>query len=108
MITSFANKYKVHNLMNTKRNELCPCGSGKKYKKCCGLRDAKNKQQSRDLFKIGSPVRSGETMVDLAKRLIKVIESEETIVPPSLIPDSNASTEESANPQLIPPTAAKT
>jgi uncharacterized protein len=19
------------------RNELCPCGSGKKYKKCCGL-----------------------------------------------------------------------
>jgi uncharacterized protein YecA (UPF0149 family) len=18
------------------RNELCPCGSGKKYKKCCG------------------------------------------------------------------------
>ena len=21
---------------NIKRNELCPCGSGKKYKKCCG------------------------------------------------------------------------
>jgi len=21
----------------TGRNELCPCGSGKKYKKCCGL-----------------------------------------------------------------------
>jgi len=21
--------------MKTKRNELCPCGSGKKYKKCC-------------------------------------------------------------------------
>ncbi|MCZ6817133.1 MAG: SEC-C metal-binding domain-containing protein [Planctomycetota bacterium] len=20
-----------------KRNEPCPCGSGKKYKKCCGL-----------------------------------------------------------------------
>ena len=19
------------------RNELCPCGSGKKYKRCCGL-----------------------------------------------------------------------
>jgi len=19
------------------RNELCPCGSGKKYKKCCGI-----------------------------------------------------------------------
>jgi preprotein translocase subunit SecA len=21
----------------TGRNDLCPCGSGKKYKKCCGL-----------------------------------------------------------------------
>ena len=22
------------------RNELCPCGSGKKYKKCCGKNEA--------------------------------------------------------------------
>jgi uncharacterized protein len=22
------------------RNEPCPCGSGKKYKKCCGLLEA--------------------------------------------------------------------
>src|SRR6185312_7844361 len=22
--------------MSTKRNERCPCGSGRKYKKCCG------------------------------------------------------------------------
>lgn len=22
--------------MNVGRNELCPCGSGKKYKNCCG------------------------------------------------------------------------
>ncbi|MEG0321164.1 MAG: SEC-C metal-binding domain-containing protein [Oscillospiraceae bacterium] len=21
------------------RNDLCPCGSGKKYKKCCGMND---------------------------------------------------------------------
>ena len=21
------------------RNDLCPCGSGKKYKKCCGIND---------------------------------------------------------------------
>ncbi len=24
------------NLMNIGRNDMCPCGSGKKYKKCCG------------------------------------------------------------------------
>ena len=31
-------KYKDGELYNTKveRNESCPCGSGKKYKKCCG------------------------------------------------------------------------
>jgi hypothetical protein len=23
------------------RNESCPCGSGKKFKKCCGLRGAR-------------------------------------------------------------------
>jgi hypothetical protein len=23
------------------RNELCPCGSGKKYKKCCALKERK-------------------------------------------------------------------
>jgi len=27
---------KEENLPQTGRNELCPCGSGKKYKKCCG------------------------------------------------------------------------
>ena len=31
-------RYKDGELYNTKvqRNESCPCGSGKKYKKCCG------------------------------------------------------------------------
>ena len=33
-------KYKDGQLFNTKieRNEPCPCGSGKKYKKCCAAR----------------------------------------------------------------------
>ena len=28
-------KFKVHN-PSVARNDYCPCGSGKKYKKCCG------------------------------------------------------------------------
>ena len=24
------------------RNDPCPCGSGKKYKKCCGLKEEQN------------------------------------------------------------------
>lgn len=26
----------VKNIVKIGRNDLCPCGSGKKYKKCCG------------------------------------------------------------------------
>jgi len=29
----------------TKRNSLCPCGSGKKYKCCCGMRDDRKKSR---------------------------------------------------------------
>ena len=34
--------------MKTGRNELCPCGSGKKYKKCC-LNKAKEDEKHKDL-----------------------------------------------------------
>jgi len=27
--------------MKTGRNDICPCGSGKKYKKCCLIKDEK-------------------------------------------------------------------
>ena len=33
----------AHNPMrDVGRNDPCPCGSGKKYKKCCGLLDEEN------------------------------------------------------------------
>lgn len=36
----FKKQYKeskiVRNTEKVGRNDLCPCGSGKKYKKCCG------------------------------------------------------------------------
>jgi uncharacterized protein YecA (UPF0149 family) len=31
-----SNEINVNSGYNVSRNELCPCGSGKKYKKCCG------------------------------------------------------------------------
>jgi len=30
----------------TKRNDTCPCGSGKKYKKCCGFKETQERQAS--------------------------------------------------------------
>jgi preprotein translocase subunit SecA len=29
----------IHKDKETKRNDPCPCGSGKKYKKCCGAEE---------------------------------------------------------------------
>lgn len=29
-------KYQMENKSKIGRNQLCPCGSGRKYKKCCG------------------------------------------------------------------------
>ena len=31
-----------HNVPKVGRNDLCPCGSGRKYKKCCGAPDKLN------------------------------------------------------------------
>jgi uncharacterized protein len=36
-------------LASTGRNDPCPCGSGKKYKKCCGLTQSERAPRSRDL-----------------------------------------------------------
>lgn len=38
----------------TKVNDLCPCTSGKKYKKCCMLCDVKARQQEVDELSIGA------------------------------------------------------
>jgi tetratricopeptide (TPR) repeat protein len=42
--------------MNPGRNEPCPCGSGKKYKRCCGLEPAASQQQLLNPGEIGALV----------------------------------------------------
>jgi hypothetical protein len=86
--------------MEIKRNDPCPCGSGKKYKKCCGLKEAKSRQEQRSLFNI--PLSSGPVK-SLSERLIKVLGSKDTIQPPDELPESTASTEAAENPELTPP-----
>ncbi|WP_412729304.1 SEC-C metal-binding domain-containing protein [Geobacillus thermodenitrificans] len=39
-ITARPNRRKVGDDMTVSRNALCPCGSGKKYKHCCGKQEA--------------------------------------------------------------------
>jgi uncharacterized protein YecA (UPF0149 family) len=37
--------------IDTKRNELCKCGSGKKYKKCCLNRSERNYHMVNNMYK---------------------------------------------------------
>ena len=44
-------------MAKTGRNELCPCGSGRKYKKCCEAKQAHGGRQSRMLlFVVGGAI----------------------------------------------------
>jgi len=54
------------------RNDLCPCGSGKKYKKCCALKEVERKKTFRS--KTSFQPFSGKTASQsLAKKVFKVI-----------------------------------
>ncbi|HXF28681.1 MAG TPA: SEC-C metal-binding domain-containing protein [Chlamydiales bacterium] len=46
--------------MSNKRNEPCPCGSGKKYKKCCGFQDIVRRQLKDKVLKCGPLVAAKE------------------------------------------------
>jgi len=56
--------------MKLRRNDSCPCGSGKKYKKCCYLDLAKNAE----IVRVESRVSSWEEMVELLSKPMKVYE----------------------------------
>jgi hypothetical protein len=53
---------KQHN-SNVGRNDLCTCGSGKKYKKCHGLKPASTKGNTLMLILVGLLVAAGATAV---------------------------------------------
>ena len=45
------------------RNDLCTCGSGKKYKKCHGIKQASTKGNTLMLILVGLLVAAGATAV---------------------------------------------
>ena len=45
------------------RNELCPCGSGKKYKKCCALKASSHRGNTLMLILVGLLVVAGAAAV---------------------------------------------
>ena len=60
------------------RNELCPCGSGKKYKKCCGFKMQVQKQIKAEVIGNGPfGALSGASTRGLADRFFKVVKNQE-------------------------------
>ena len=59
------------------RNDPCPCGSGKKYKKCCGLKEqqARKPKLSNPISVLHQAVGGKSSPLDLAHRVFKVISS---------------------------------
>ena len=52
-----------HHTTSVGRNDLCTCGSGKKYKKCHGLKQASTKGNTLMLILVGLLVAAGATAV---------------------------------------------
>jgi hypothetical protein len=59
-------------MSKTNRNDPCPCGSGKKYKKCCGLVEArKPRLGAAKLLPQGSA--ANNPTLNLAQKVFKVL-----------------------------------
>ena len=60
----------------TGRNELCSCGSGKKFKKCCGLQVQIQKQMKFEVLKKGAINSSmGVSTRGLSDHIFKVMKN---------------------------------
>ncbi len=54
------------------RNDPCPCGSQKKYKKCCGFKEQAKKQMKAKVLLPGASL-PGTPTTSLANRLFTVM-----------------------------------
>lgn len=57
------------------RNDPCPCGSGKKYKKCCGLKELETKRPRLGGARLlpQGPSATKNPSVNLAQKVFKVL-----------------------------------
>ena len=92
-------------MTKTGRNDPCPCGSGKKYKKCCELKEAASK-------KIMAHRIEGENLVKKASNISGLFQQLSSL-PPIRLKEGSVNLEEKpqeASPEedLEPPTQEPT
>jgi hypothetical protein len=77
MLSSYFNFFKINGKgMSSKqgRNELCLCGSGKKFKKCCGFQEMVDRQRTASVLKFSPFARGlGASTAGFANRVFKVV-----------------------------------
>jgi hypothetical protein len=73
--------------MKAKRNDPCPCGSGKKYKKCHGAIEQESQKIQRTISVDGS---GKNTMASFAQKIITVMESKTDATTQSFFSKSKA------------------
>ncbi|HMO52059.1 MAG TPA: type I methionyl aminopeptidase [Kiritimatiellia bacterium] len=72
-----------------KRNDLCPCGSGLKYKKCCMEKDASGPEQARNYYrKHGIRLKTAEDVEGIRRSgrlVLELLELAATLVKPGAV-----------------------
>lgn len=66
----------IRKLHRIGRNDPCPCGSGKKYKKCCGMNEADAENENNTELKAENAVETVEETNSTDNKVIKVAEEE--------------------------------
>ncbi len=66
----------IRKLHRIGRNDPCPCGSGKKYKKCCGMNEADAENENNTELKDENAVETVEETNSTDNKVIKVAEEE--------------------------------
>ena len=65
-------------MAKTGRNDICPCNSGKKYKKCCENTDMQKKATENEKYSIGQP-ESSEILSDIKSLILEDYEDHKAI-----------------------------
>jgi hypothetical protein len=79
------------------RNDFCPCGSGKKYKKCCGFKAQAEKQTRKSLFgALHFASDAAKTARNLADHAFKIMPKNDKVPIAGMIGKKEKTAEESA------------
>ena len=64
------------------RNDPCPCGSGKKFKKCCELKMVRSRLSANRITSVSSSVQKASGLTSLFQNSLAALSIPKPLVPP--------------------------